>query len=87
MATSETSKPIPQKTVTDHKSAGKSGTGFADTAGTDHGNTTPLRVRDHVGGSPSKASRVGVVANQSIVPNHDRIDRSYFGSIWRQFVK
>ncbi len=60
---------------------------FADTAGTDQGNTTPLRVRDHVGGSPSKASRVGVVANQSIVPNHDGIDRSYFGSIWRQFVK
>jgi hypothetical protein len=32
MATSETSKPIPQKTVTDHKSAEKSGTGFAGSA-------------------------------------------------------
>jgi len=32
MATSETSKPIPQKTVTDQKSAENSGTGFAGIA-------------------------------------------------------
>ena len=32
MATSETSKPIPQKTVTDQKSAENSGTGFARSA-------------------------------------------------------